>query len=81
MKNTRRVARMAALAFFFVFGAFLGAIGLDHGRGIDLRFLAAGGMFLFAGMLGTCGVNVWRGGPLDPRNDPTPDGPDHVSPP
>lgn len=27
------------------------------------------------GVLGHCGVNIWHGGPIDPRNDPTGDPP------
>ena len=29
-----------------------------------------GGLILAVGLAGLGGVNIWHGGPLDPRNDP-----------
>jgi len=60
---------MLSLLFIFGFGGWLIYQGF-HGLavGIYLGFLIA-----FFGVLGLCGVNIWVGGPLDPRNDlPTP---------
>jgi hypothetical protein len=70
MSNPRRTVRLAALAFFFIFGVILFGIGCDGRAIVDVRFAFAGAFFALMGVLGVCGVNVWRGGPLDPRNDP-----------
>jgi hypothetical protein len=81
MKNSRRTTRLIGLIFFFGAGAFFLAGGFDAGRIADMRFVTAGAFFLFIRMLGACGINVWRGGPLDPRNDPPPEPPGTASPP
>lgn len=57
----------------FVVGAIAAWLTFEGQRGLDIGGVPAQyagyGLFAFA-MLGFAGVNVWRGGPLDPRNDP-----------
>jgi len=67
----RRRWRFGSLVFLFVAAGVLVWIGFE---GWTVNFLPAqyvgyaiGGL----GVLGLCGVNIWHGGPIDPRDDPT----------
>jgi hypothetical protein len=73
LRRKRRWWRRGSLAFFVGVAAWLAHAG--H-RGLQINFLPAQyvGYFLFAfAALGAVGVNIWYGGPLDPRLDPPPD--------
>jgi hypothetical protein len=63
--------RGIAFVFLFGFASYLIYIGLQGwvvNRLLPAHYL---GFFLVAyGVAGLFGVNIWRGGPLDPRNDP-----------
>jgi hypothetical protein len=69
---TRRLQRALALVFLFAASGFFVYLGY---RGWAVNFVPAQylGYFLATcGVLGLCGVNIWHGGPLDPRHDPQP---------
>lgn len=70
----RKIQRMAALLFLFAASTWLIWLGdswLLHGV-LPVKYI---GYFLgFFGLLGVCRVNIWAGGPLDPRMDIPPDG-------
>src|SRR6516165_8028709 len=63
--------RTLALLFLFTVGAVLGFMGR---QGWALSFIPQYIGYLFVAMaaLGTLGLNIWRGGPLDRRFDPLP---------
>ena len=69
----RKIQRVAALIFLFAASALLIWLGDDwlvHGV-LPMKYV---GYFLaFFGLLGICRVNIWAGGPLDPRLDITPE--------
>jgi hypothetical protein len=73
---TRRTKRAIAQVFLLAFAGFLIVLGFSGwlvgpagGEGVlPAQYL---GFFLLAyGLLGLLGVNIWYGGPLDPRRDP-----------
>ena len=68
---TRQAKRAFAIIGMFVFAGWMIYEGLN-----GLIFASskmpvhyAGYIVAVMGVLGMCGVNIWRGGPLDPRND------------
>jgi hypothetical protein len=71
----RRAAQRAGMTVFAVLvGGLLMALGvfLDvEAYGLPAQYLG----FILLGMaaLSVCGVNIWYGGPLDPRQDPSPE--------
>lgn len=69
----RKIQRLAALIFLFGVSAWLIWLGnswLLHGV-LPVKYI---GYFIgFFGLLGICRVNIWAGGPLDPRMDIPPD--------
>jgi hypothetical protein len=69
---TRRQKRGVALAGVFAASGFFVWSGY---AGMTVDSLPAhylGYVVAAVGVAGTFGVNIWRGGPLDPRNDPKP---------
>lgn len=73
LRRKRRWWRRAALAALTAVAAGLVYAGY---RGLQIDFLPAQylGYFLFGfAALGAAGVNIWYGGPLDPRMDPPPE--------
>lgn len=70
LRRKRRSWRRGSLVFFF--GLAVAFVYAGH-RGVQVEFLPAHylGYFFFAvTALGVAGVNIWHGGPLDPRMDP-----------
>jgi hypothetical protein len=68
----RKTMRMISIVVMFAFAGWLvyeGLHGMVFARSeMPLHFV---GFFIAAcAGLGMCGVNIWRGGPLDIRNDP-----------
>lgn len=73
LRRKRRWWRRGSLAFFAGVAAWLVYSG--H-RGLQVGFLPAqyfGYCFFVLAALGAAGVNIWYGGPLDPRIDPSAD--------
>lgn len=73
LRQKRRWGRRAALAA--VVGVAAGLLYAGN-QGLEVETLPAQylGYFLFAfAALGVVGVNIWYGGPLDPRMDPPPE--------
>jgi hypothetical protein len=69
---TRRQKRSVSLLGVFLAGGFFIWMGLD-GWTIDAMPAHYLGYFAIAlGIAGLFGVNIWYGGPLDPRKDPGP---------
>lgn len=67
---TRQQKRTIALIFLFLFSGYLIWLGLD---GWTIRTMPAhylGYLLIAFGIAGLLGVNIWYGGPLDPRKDP-----------
>lgn len=70
LRKKRQKWRRGAL--IFLFAASVALVFAGH-RGFEIEMLPAQylGYFLFAVCgLGVTGVNIWHGGPLDPRMDP-----------
>ena len=70
LRQRRRNWRKGSLVFFAAVSLFL--IYEGH-RGLLINFLPAqylGYVFIGVAVLGMAGVNIWYGGPLDPRLDP-----------
>ena len=66
----RKQQRAMFLAFLFASGLALVVIGF-YGWSIDLiPAYYLGALFVIFGIVGMCGVNIWKGGPLDPAHDP-----------
>ena len=68
---TQRHKRAAGLIVIATFGAWL----IYLGDSWTINFAPAhwwGSALCFAAALGAIGVNIWIGGPLDPRRDPRP---------
>jgi hypothetical protein len=77
-RRRRSVQRAGMTNFAVLSGALFIALGVFlevEAYGIPAQYLG----FFVMGMavLAVCGVNVWYGGPLDPRNDPRSED-DHV---
>lgn len=69
-----RIERAISLVFLFATGAMLIAFGWQGWRFSGLLPLDwVGYVVTFFGVLGLCGVNIWRNGPLDKRLDPPTD--------
>jgi F0F1-type ATP synthase assembly protein I len=73
-RHHRAAQRAGMTIFAALVGGLLIALGvlLDvEAYGLPAQYLG----FIVLGMatLGVCGVNVWYGGPLDPRQDPRPE--------
>lgn len=67
---TRRRQRVLALGFLFALAGGLVYFGF---QGLTLDFVPAqyiGYAIGAFGVVGLFGLNIWAGGPLDPRNDP-----------
>lgn len=72
----RRQVRGLCLICLFALGAFLLYDGLGGGGLVlGVSSQVVGFVLLAVGVLGVLGVNVWYGGPLDPRNDSEPAAP------
>ncbi|QDT43661.1 hypothetical protein Pan241w_37630 [Gimesia alba] len=72
LRRKRRVWRRGSLIFFF--GISVAFVYAGH-QGVVIELLPAhylGYFFFVVTALGVAGVNIWRGGPLDPRMDPPP---------
>ncbi|MCA9016736.1 MAG: hypothetical protein KDA77_15490 [Planctomycetaceae bacterium] len=72
LRRKRRSWRRNSLVFFF--GLAVAFVYAGH-RGVQIELLPAhylGYFFLVVTALGVAGVNIWYGGPLDPRMDPPP---------
>ncbi|HVK11372.1 MAG TPA: hypothetical protein VM597_21565 [Gemmataceae bacterium] len=72
---TRPQQRAVATGFLLALAALLIYLGFD---GVTLKYVPAqyfGYGVAGLGVLAGLGVNVWAGGPLDPRNDPPPETP------
>lgn len=70
LRRKQRRWRRWTLTVLFAVSAFLMFVGKQgwEFNGVPTHYI---GYFLFAfAMLGGIGVNIWYGGPLDPRNDP-----------
>ena len=68
---SRRSQRFVATLGMFLFAGWMiyaGRHGLVFVRS-QLPVDYAGYIVAAFGLLGLCGVNIWRGGPLDPQND------------
>jgi hypothetical protein len=62
--------RRGASIFAIVAGALMAAFGGNWVfAGTPIRLSWFGGLLVIVGVLGLCGVNVWKGGPLDKRRD------------
>jgi hypothetical protein len=69
----RRQFRAFFLLFLFAFGGFALYDGfVNGGEFFHAPSYVLGVMVLGLCALGALGVNIWYGGPLDPRNDPDP---------
>lgn len=67
----RSSQRLVAMLGMFLFAAWLiyeGRQGLVFTRS-QMPVDYAGYMIASFGVLGLCGVNIWRGGPLDPQRE------------
>jgi hypothetical protein len=69
MKNNRKQIRTATAIGLIVLGTILGVMGFDGWYINHIPASLVGLILGVAGVLGLCGVNVWWGGVLDPRND------------
>tara|TARA_R110002095_G_scaffold188226_2_gene165505 strand:- start:1181 stop:1687 length:507 start_codon:yes stop_codon:yes gene_type:complete len=70
LRRKRRSWRRGSLVFFF--GVAIAFVYAGH-QGVQVDLLPAhylGYFFFVIASLGVAGVNVWHGGPLDPRMDP-----------
>jgi hypothetical protein len=68
---SRRGYRAFSLVFLFGLAGFLIYLGFDGwviNRSLPAQYI--GYLIAVCGVLGMCGVNIWSGGPLDPRKDP-----------
>lgn len=59
-----------AFIFIFLFSGFLVWLGLDGGTVKTVPAHYLGYLIMAFGIAGLLGINIWYGGPLDPRNDP-----------
>lgn len=69
----RSTYRLLSLIFLFGFGGWMiyqGFQGWVFARS-EMPLQYVGYLVVATGVLGICGVNVWYGGPLDRRNDPS----------
>lgn len=64
--------RTLALIFIFIFGMWLFWIGLNGWRISGIPAYYIGGAIIAVALAGALGVNIWRGGILDPRLDNAP---------
>lgn len=65
-KRTLALLGMFSFAGWMIYEGFQGMIFASS----EMPVHYAGYIVAVMGVLGMCGVNIWRGGPLDPRNDP-----------
>jgi hypothetical protein len=73
LRRRQRFLRRGSLAVFAVIAA--GFIYAGH-QGLRVDFLPAqylGYLLMAFTVAGAAGINIWYGGPLDPRRDPPPD--------
>jgi len=66
----RKQQRALFLVFLFASGLALVVIGFC---GWSINLIPAyylGALLVIFGIVGLCGVNIWKGGPLDPAHDP-----------
>lgn len=68
MKNNRKQQRTVIAVCLILVGAVLGVMGFDGWYVNHTPASIVGLVLAIAGILGLCGVNVWWGGALDPRN-------------
>lgn len=69
---SRQNWRRASLVFLFDFGGLLVYLGFDGWTFNKVLPTHFAGFFLIAsGIAGLFEVNIWHGGPLDPRFDPS----------
>lgn len=72
LRRKCRSWRRSSLVLFF--GIAVAFVYAGH-RGFQIDLLPAhylGYFFMMVALLGVAGVNIWYGGPLDPRMDPPP---------
>ena len=67
MRSSRK--RAISLVGIFAAGGFFIWIGLDGWKISTLPAHYLGFIVLAIGVAGMCGLNIWHGGPLDPKND------------
>jgi hypothetical protein len=61
--------RALSIVGIFVAGGFFVWIGLDGWTISTMPAHYLGFIVLAVGVAGMCGLNIWHGGPLDPKND------------
>lgn len=66
---TLRHKRGAVLGAIFLASGFFIWMGLDGWTISSVPAHYVGCATIAIGVAGLCGVNIWHGGPLDPRND------------
>jgi hypothetical protein len=66
---TRQHKRAATLVFLFAVSAVLIYLGFQGWTVSSLGVHYLGYLLATLGVLGLGGVNIWRGGPLDPNDD------------
>ena len=69
-RRQRAAQRVGMTVFTILAGGLLIGLGVFGVEAYGLPAHYIGFLLLGTAALGVCGVNVWYGGPLDPRHDP-----------